>query len=66
MRNAYLNLEKFYQNKTKKHHAFVWEALCGNKELTTRLGRRALQFNSYLCSDQLWNFTVNKQFGDKS
>ena len=46
--------------------AFLREVLCGNKELTMRLGWRALQFIPYFGSDQLWNFTVNKQFGDKS
>ena len=46
--------------------AFLCEVLCGNKELTMRLGRRALQFIPYFGSDQLWNFTVTKQIGVKT
>ena len=49
---------KFYYIKAQKHLVFVWEALCGEEELTTRLGRRALQFTLCFSGDQLCNFTV--------
>ena len=40
-------LRKFAKLGHQNMRAFVWEALCGNKELTTRLDRRALQFSPF-------------------
>ena len=48
----------FYQIKIQKHRVLVWEALCGNKELTMKIHREAWLFCNNLPTNHIENFSM--------